>query len=218
MFWVNVQELFQRVKNGRLESEEELRGFFVPDANNEEFIACTRCNRQMMPSKKTCTFVDFRCNFCCSFLRKRWLQCKLATNLPIAKILHLIALFSINLTNSQISLLLDISQNTVSKLILEIQKAISVYINENKLKIGGIDHIVQLDESCIGRRKYNVGQLRQQKWVFGGVDTTTQQFFMVVVPNRTVATLGPLIEEYVIQGTEIHTDCWSAYLSFLEVI
>ena len=41
----------------------------------------------------------------------------------------------------------------------------------------------------------------------GGIDTTTMQFFMVVVPNRTVAVLGPMIEENILPETEVHTDC-----------
>ena len=44
--------------------------------------------------------------------------------------------------------------------------------------IGGLEHIVEIDESLLVRRKYNVGHLVREQWVFGGYDNTDKVGFL----------------------------------------
>ena len=46
--------------------------------------------------------------------------------------------------------------------------------------------MLQIDESCFGKGKYQRGGLQQ--WVFEGVDIQTKNCFMVEVDNRTKQT------------------------------
>ena len=50
-------------------------------------------------------------------------------------------------------------------------------------------------------------------WVFGMVDTSHQPAlgYMQIVPDRRVATLLPIIETHVANGSIIHSDEWRAY-------
>ena len=50
-------------------------------------------------------------------------------------------------------------------------------------------------------------------WVFGIVDTSfvPARGFMTVVPNRSAATLKPIIQHVVRPGTIIHSDEWRSY-------
>ena len=50
-------------------------------------------------------------------------------------------------------------------------------------------------------------------WVFGLVDTsvTPSLGYMELVPDRTAATLLPIIQAHVAAGTTIHSDQWRAY-------
>ena len=50
-------------------------------------------------------------------------------------------------------------------------------------------------------------------WVFGGVDTTTKRAFLRIVPDRTRATLIPIITEMVVQGTTVWSDTWAPYFT-----
>ena len=50
-------------------------------------------------------------------------------------------------------------------------------------------------------------------WVFGMVDTSHEPAlgYMRIVPDRTAATLLPIIQQHVANGTIVHSDEWRAY-------
>ena len=50
-------------------------------------------------------------------------------------------------------------------------------------------------------------------WVFGMVDTSHQPAigYMEVIPDRTAATLLPIIQRHVLSGTIVHSDEWRSY-------
>ncbi|EFX76174.1 hypothetical protein DAPPUDRAFT_55428, partial [Daphnia pulex] len=47
--------------------------------------------------------------------------------------------------------------------------------------------------------------------VFGGVERETGRCFLVVVPDRSEATLLALIKQWILPGTIIYSDCWKSY-------
>ena len=47
--------------------------------------------------------------------------------------------------------------------------------------IGGIGHIVEVDESVVAKRKYHRGRLVKERWVVGGYETTTKLGFLEFV-------------------------------------
>lgn len=82
---------------------------------------------------------------------------------------------------------------------------------EDKI-IGGENEIVEIDESKIGKRKYNRGRRVEGQWVFGGVLRSDHtKCFVVPVEDRTKETLLQVIQERVAPGTIIYSDCWKAY-------
>ncbi|CAF3281361.1 unnamed protein product [Rotaria sp. Silwood2] len=86
------------------------------------------------------------------------------------------------------------------------------YLVNNPMRIGGPGHIVEIDESCFGKRKYNRGRIiREQQWVFGGIDRQTRRCFLVPVDHRDSQTLLPIINQYILPGTTILSDEWRAY-------
>ena len=50
-------------------------------------------------------------------------------------------------------------------------------------------------------------------WVFGFADTSHQPAlgFIQIVPDRTAATLLPIIQAHIALGTIVHSDEWSSY-------
>ncbi|CAI4227342.1 unnamed protein product [Auanema sp. JU1783] len=77
--------------------------------------------------------------------------------------------------------------------------------------IGGPGKTVEIDETLVSRRKYNVGRLKKQTWVFGGICREDKQCFLYVVPDRTQEMLESCIRASVRPGTTIISDCWRSY-------
>ena len=61
------------------------------------------------------------------------------------------------------------------------------------------------------RRKHNVGHPVRTQWVFGGLDTETQDGFLVALDRRDADTLLPILQEYVLPQTTVVSDLWGAY-------
>lgn len=70
---------------------------------------------------------------------------------------------------------------------------------------------VQIDESKFGKIKYHRGHHVDGQWVFGGIEEKTRKNFMIAVDKRDRNTLLPIIEQYILPGSIIISDCWKAY-------
>ncbi|KAF8784297.1 putative transposase-like protein like [Argiope bruennichi] len=79
------------------------------------------------------------------------------------------------------------------------------------MKVGGSGVTVEIDESKFGKRKFNRGKRVEGKWVFGGVERETGKCFMKVVDDRTTDSLLSVINEYILPGSIIISDCWKSY-------
>ena len=99
----------------------------------------------------------------------------------------------------------------------------SRWLIDHPIRLGGVGHVVQIDESLLARRKYNIGHQVNEQWIF---DVHAGIGVIRLVQNRNRATLLPIIEEYVLpgstnknvvivhvfSGTTIHSDQWGAYM------
>lgn len=72
-------------------------------------------------------------------------------------------------------------------------------------------HCVQIDESLVTKRKYNVGRVVRQQWVIGMYDVNQKRGFISYIPNKSAVTLQNIIVNHVRRGTEIWTDQWRGY-------
>ena len=77
--------------------------------------------------------------------------------------------------------------------------------------LGGANMTVEFDESLFTRRKNHQGSVLPQQRVFGGICRETGHTFMFAVPDRSAATLLPIIRDNVRPGTTIMSDLWRAY-------
>ena len=85
------------------------------------------------------------------------------------------------------------------------------WVRANQQPIGGPGHVVQIDESVIARSRGQRVRPFPLRWVFGAIDTTTHDAFLVEVPRRDAATLLPIIQQQVLPGTTVWSDQWQAY-------
>jgi len=89
---------------------------------------------------------------------------------------------------------------------------------EDEGKIGGPGHVVEIDESKIGKRKFNKGRWVEGSWVLGMIDLEGG-FRLEICPDnkRDKDTLESLITKHVADGSTIMTDCWKGYNGLEEI-
>ena len=98
-----------------------------------------------------------------------------------------------------------------------------LWLQANPMVVGGLDQnggriTVEIDESMFFKAKYNRGRaLGHGRWVFGGIERETGRCFMVEVPDRSAATLLPLIRQYIRPGSRIVSDAWLAYNNIINI-
>ena len=128
--------------------------------------------------------------------------------------LQIIYWWSRGLTVQQAVTVVGTSKVTVVEWFYRCRDICANYLLEHHRPIGGIGHVVELDETKIGHRKYNRGRLRDGVWVVGGLDRGTNDVFLQIVEDRSSDTLVPIIQAMVKPGTTIMTDEWRAYTAF----
>ena len=88
-------------------------------------------------------------------------------------------------------------------------------------KIGGPGKIVEIDETIVARRKYNVGRVVLQQWLFGGIVRNSVgqrvECFLELVADRTRETLHEVLQRRVLSGTFIYSDSWKAYNGLADI-
>ena len=89
-----------------------------------------------------------------------------------------------------------------------------LYIEQGK--IGGV--IVEIDETKIGKRKYNRGRMVEGSWILCFIESNIENrsFRLEICPdNKRDADI--LIQKHVKQGSIIRTDSWKSYSSLSEL-
>ena len=118
----------------------------------------------------------------------------------------------LNLLPQSISMkILKISRDQIRKMNRELNDIIVHAFNQEELVLDLMDTVVEIDESCFFRRKYNQGRLRRIIWVLGIFERHTGRLYCEVVPRRDAQTLIPRIVNKVVPETLISTDAWRAY-------
>ena len=94
-----------------------------------------------------------------------------------------------------------------------IRNCLAKYFNDHLPLLGQGGKRVQIDESAHSRKhKHNVGWIiTSTRWVFGMYEEETGWRKFVYVPDRSRATLLPIIQYYIARGGTIISDGWMAY-------
>ncbi|XP_072030239.1 uncharacterized protein, partial [Amphiura filiformis] len=133
------------------------------------------------------------------------------SNLTIAEVIQFIYWWCCGLTQTQIKMQMGLNPTTTCSWHYKCRDICEYLVMEKPEKIGGPGKVVQIDESKIGKRKYNKGHLVEGQWVFGGIEEDGRGAFLVCVEERSQAVLLPIIQKWILPGTHIISDGWKAY-------
>jgi len=126
-------------------------------------------------------------------------------------ILRILDCWMQGISTKHISFITGLYEKTIRNVLKRLRKIIVPKYYETAEKIGEKDHIVEIDESKFGKRKYNKGHHVEGVWILGMVDRETRKIHLVVVDKRDAATLENRIERNVADDSIIYTDCWRGY-------
>ena len=135
-----------------------------------------KCNQPMKiyNCQQTRDHFQWRCRSCNTRKSIRVNSFFRYSKLPLQKLLELIYWWT---TDAKLSIVVretGISHTTVIDWFSFIKEVCFVWVDDMSEPIGGFDtisnspRIVEVDESCFMRRKYNRGKKSKQHWVFGG--------------------------------------------------
>lgn len=107
---------------------------------------------------------------------------------------------------------LQISENTVVDWGVFVREVMVDWAFENTSSmIGGEGVEVEIDESLLGRRKYNRGRIINGTWIFGAIEKESKKLFIVPVKKRSRKVLLRIIKKRIAPGSIILSDKWRAY-------
>ncbi|KAG2215531.1 hypothetical protein INT45_008131 [Circinella minor] len=175
-------------------------------------MLCNRNSTQMhitWPQSKT--YPRWRCtNSCCGRSTKSVTQGSYFYNRKanLRKILWSIYGFIAQNTSFSLTRQVGLERRTIAQIIHDIYQVMDNDITDEDLLLGGPDvDEVQIDESKFGKNKHHRGHPVLGVWVF-----EAGKAFLCIVPNRTADTLIPLIQNHVVPGTKIVSDCHAPYM------
>jgi len=156
----------------------------------------------------------FQCHFCNKRVSIRVGSMLFNSKHSLYEILGILCGFVSDISVQDLSNKLFISKVSVGKWYKIFRSCITNYLNHNFVQLGGPNKIIEIDESVIGRRKYNAGRMLSQQWLFGCIERYTSKIFIKCVDSRTKRELGELIKEVIAEDTTVMSDEWPAYMSF----
>jgi transposase-like protein len=184
-------------------------------------LTCIECSRIMNTIADASRLDGYimRCSVCKSKLSIRSSSVLFQSKIHLRNFIHLVYLWTQQLSLGQIARLLVMDENTVRKLLFLCRSVCSWQLSRMDLRLGGEGRTVQVDESIINRAKYQRGHALYQspKWVLGIYDAERKVGVTRLVANRGANTLLPLIQQLVLPGTIIYTDGWRGYIGIPEI-
>lgn len=134
------------------------------------------------------------------------------SSLGCRDILQIAQLWLANASNTTAITLTGHSSATITNFYRHFRKLVTSALVEEDQIIGGPGIEVEIDETKLGKRKYNRGHPVDGVWVVVGIERGSNgKIFLVPVVKRDAQTLREIINNHVLPGSIVFTDCWRGY-------
>ena len=185
----------------------------------KEQLCCGQASSQV--KAKTSDGYEFRCKVCRKTYGARLGSIFQNSKLRINVLLCALYFFAMKVPICTLNLMCAeaVSRQSLCQWYSFLREICSHKLLDMNIRLGGIGHIVQMDECCIGcKRKYNRGAFRGMHcWVFGMICLNSNQCVLQIVRRRNRMTLQPIIKRYVPLGTTIYTDEAKVYSNLTQL-
>jgi transposase-like protein len=122
------------------------------------------------------------------------------------------------LTNISATAFTGFSKNTIAIFYRHFRQLVASTLQEDDHIIGGAGVVIEVDETKLGKRKYQRGHVVDGIWVAVGVERTAdRRVFVVALKDRTADTLLAIVRKHVANGSIVHTDLFKSYAKLEEV-
>lgn len=160
----------------------------------------------------------FRCGKrACS--RKKHYLCKNTifdgSKLTKSYVIRILYFFSCRRTVADASECLGISKPTVVSFYKLFRSSIFCFMETYSTKLGGMGVVIHFDETPMTRRHGGTGNHARSNtvWVVGGVDIFSRKCFLKFLPSRSRNDLFHFLNEWILPGSIVHTDCHRSYMT-----
>lgn len=155
---------FTKVKNNTPIDNAEIIAFFQSEGIISKEKLCKVCEKRMtlITINQLSDGFGFQCHFCSSRTSVRADTVLYNTKLPLYDILRILVGFVCDVSAINLSEEILVSKPSIGKWYEIFRLSINTYLEKNFTKLGGAERVVEIDESVIGRTKYNVGRRRDQ--------------------------------------------------------
>ena len=117
------------------------------------------------------------------------------SRLKIRKILRVARCWLLGVAHGSAVISTGLNAETVRTWYSAFRELVSTELRGREDRIGGPGIIVEVDETLLGRRKYNVGHHVEGAWTMVGIERTTQRrAFCRVVERRDAQTIRSVIQ------------------------
>ncbi|KCZ80777.1 hypothetical protein H312_01784 [Anncaliia algerae PRA339] len=182
---------------------------------------CTHCGARMDLRKRStidgCAWVckALNCPFKTTTKSLRAESIFSISRLKLVDIFTVIMSWTFNKSVTTVNMDFGICKRSIIAIYSKIREIVKAHLESDPIRLGGIGKICQIDESlfCHKVKAHRGRPPNAPLWVFGIVDIDFKpaRGYMEIVPDRSAATLLPIIRRVCRPGTIIHSDEWAAY-------
>jgi transposase-like protein len=177
---------------------------------------CPKCRLMMTPCFDKDTYYRWRCKKCRKSIAARDKTIFANSKLPFTSVMLVLLCFWLSVRQIQTTYLSGVERHIVSKWFTRGRRAMATDEYFTKIKLGGENRIVEIDEAVFRKRKYHKGRPKPVIWILGMAERAVHghdkcRVFYKVLKDRSANTILPIIKDHVIPGTLIMTDEWRSY-------
>lgn len=200
--------------NEKIKTEKDALDFLLSDGVIKNDRECIKCGKSMVLRKRKETY-EFRCrlskNKDCSTQGIRcgsWFD---RTRIPLKDCVLIVVLWIQKYSSKQIRNEIKLNPGTVVDFRNYLRNACTEIVTSYPM-IGGSDKTVQIDECAIHTRKYGRGEAdREITWILGAIEMNSRKCFVKIIPNRSKATMLPILRQWIHPNSVVWTDSHKSY-------